>query len=230
MRRIAEHVMRVDIAILSEVPAALPESFEPLADDFWIIRAAEAHRKINTMICMRKGVFSEPAVETFFDQNGRVNPRVVGASSARVQKAGHFVHVIGVHLSGRGYDTGHIQQQLEGKINPLTILGGDFNADLRSDKNWSNIASAAPKLHAMLQEANELPSGLGTCNKQWLPFQAQVTKMYRRDFSMKDFLLAGSGFACSPVEGHVGTDRVLPDAEVPSEHAVLRCKVNIKMR
>lgn len=230
MERIVEHVMRTDIAILCEVPGTLPAAFEQLSEEFWIIRAAEAHPKVNTMICMRKRVFSEPALETFFDQNGRVNPRVVGAFSARVTKAGQFVHVIGVHLSGRSYDTGHTQQQLEGKIQPLTILGGDFNSDVRTDKQWSNIASNAPKLHAMLQEANELPSGVGTCNKQWLPFQAQVTKMYRRDFSMKDFLLAGSGFSCSEVEGHVDTDRVLPDAEVPSEHAVLRFKCNIKMR
>merc|ERR1712039_203153 len=112
-------------------------------------------------------------------------------------------------------------QHLEAKLQPNTILVGDFNVDLRRKTVTSVTPEKFPNLAKMLSQAQRLPSHLGTNNKQRSAFQAQVSKMFLQDFSMKDFALLGEAFCPAPLEGLISRTHSLPDAECPSDHAPL---------
>merc|ERR1712203_627130 len=85
---------------------------------------------------------------------------------------------------------------------------------------WT-MASGFPNLRLMIESASNLPSNLGTTNKQRSLFQAQVSKMLVQEFSMKDFLFVGSEFLEPKLHGLILRSRRIPDGQCPSDHAYI---------
>merc|ERR1712048_683832 len=169
------------------------------------------------VILAKRSVFEEPQRFDFLLRDGSVNPRIVGCSLKRCID-GTCLDVIGVHLSGKGYDVSLAVEQIEAKLSPSTILGGDFNFDLRRTKDF---AAEAPKFQALMRQTDDLPKNAGTTGKERSPFQAQTSKIFMKEFAMKDFLFAGSSFDRGDLSGLIPRSRCLPDAKIPSDHSLL---------
>lgn len=221
LRLIADRVRAADIAVLTEVPA---EGLGGL-EEFWAVSAAPTAEEVQpistlcTFIFARKDLFTEPVVHTF-SSGGRLSTRTVGCTLTRRSDA-RWLRVIGVHLAGRGGDEEGVMPRIEAMLAPSAVLAGDFNVDLRKrSPPWASRAEH-PRLARLLEQASNIPLSLGTCNKQRSPFQAQVSKMFLPDFSMKDFAFLGDCFCPSALGCLLSRSETLPSKTIPSDHAPL---------
>lgn len=221
---VTQRVQEADITVLTEAPAkGLLENFE---NDFHIVRASSdtEHVKNYTVILARKEKFHEPVPEYFEAKAGTeetedgINPRIVGCK-LKCLDGGKEVHVIGVHFPPKHYDTEFTVPKIEERITSHTIIMGDFNLDLRRQRLKGVHQKETPKFCKLIEQAKQVPTDVGSCNKQRSPFQAQVSKMFIRDFSMKDYVLLGESFEPVDLEGTISRTRTLPDREMPSDHS-----------
>jgi endonuclease/exonuclease/phosphatase family metal-dependent hydrolase len=217
MQKVVSRIQQSDIAVLTEVPRQGLQGLE----DFWVVspRDLAVDRHLNTVVLARKDLFHEPQRQDILDADGRINPRTVGCMLV-TKASSKEIHIIGAHLAGKGSDKKYIAGVLEPLLRPETVLAGDFNVDLRVKPLLPDMVSY-PRLQQFLHQAEHLPRHLGTSNKQRSPFQAQVSKMFLQDFSMKDFVFLGENFKSTQLHGLVPRTRTLPDAGVPSDHAPL---------
>jgi endonuclease/exonuclease/phosphatase family metal-dependent hydrolase len=216
MAEVAERVNQYDVAILMEVP----EAGLPGLDDFHVVRghAAAKDATMNTVVFARKSLYDVPQAQDFYIEGLDPQPRI---AECTLKSAKGELHVLGVHLSGKGYEGAQVAPAMNERIKPNTILAGDFNVDLRKGEGkWTDL-SACPKLRALVAQAEKLPADQGSTNKERSCFQAQVSKMFMQDFSMKDFLFVGEGLETTPVEGLVQRSQLLPDITCPSDHCPL---------
>lgn len=222
MLRIEQRCHDADIVILVEAPRELNTGFE----DFWIVRSSATTTQLNTVILARRAMFDEPVQQDFSRcAEGAANARVVGCTLRR-KTDGQELKVIGVHLSVKGYDTKHIAKELDRAITPRTILGGDFNIDLRKGKctDWDHL----PRLKALCEQAKDIPVDLGSTSKERSPFQAQISKMFLPEFSLKDYLLTAENLFVTRRRGMIYRSQRLPDCDTPSDHAPITAQMRFQ--
>jgi len=229
MMKVFHCVKEYDIAVLLEVPPLeiLNHQHEHVVQDkFWIIMANSTAPQ-NTVIFARKDIFKEPRRQDFYTLDGKVAHRVIGCTLMTCDGSKE-IHVCGVHLSGKGYDSAHMMEQIESAgLGPNTILLGDFNHDLRTQTpSWLDSAQL-PQIAALLDQAKDMPKGTGTTHKQRSPFQAQISKIFYHDYGMKDFVFLGSGFGSTEIHGLLPPDCILPNQHIPSDHAPLTCQLRV---
>merc|ERR1712137_231441 len=104
-------------------------------EDFWVVRPAQTNSAqtfdgMNTMVLARKSIFLEPVPQDFQDEKGHISSRVVGCM-LETRNGGRKIHVVGLHLAGKGVYMDHWVRTLEDIIQPDTVLAGDFNVDIR---------------------------------------------------------------------------------------------------
>merc|ERR1712048_1243774 len=150
----------------------------------------------------------------------QVDPRIVGCTLTPKSGAKE-IHILGVHFSGKGHELDEIAMRLEPTIRPDTVLLGDFNQDLRKKLTKWASPKVAPSLAKLVEQAKRQPNHLATTNKQRSPFQAQVSKMFLQDFSMKDYAFLGERFCETELHGPITRTELLPNPDVPSDHAPL---------
>merc|ERR1712061_617438 len=99
---------------MGEVP---PAGLPSLEEDFWVVRPLETSQHMNTMILVRKQLFCEPSRQDFKDEKNEFSSRVIGCTFFK-RDASQQIHVIGVHLAGKGVDVAHWTQQLDAVLRP----------------------------------------------------------------------------------------------------------------
>eukprot|EP00931_Biecheleriopsis_adriatica_P010711 TRINITY_DN11177_c0_g3_i1.p1 TRINITY_DN11177_c0_g3~~TRINITY_DN11177_c0_g3_i1.p1 ORF type:complete len:1542 (-),score=309.17 TRINITY_DN11177_c0_g3_i1:132-4757(-) len=222
---------KADVAMLHEIP--FTQELGMFSEHFYEIRhRPKEHERqpgdFGSAILVRKSKFVAPVeadCNKFVDETGNVNYRLVDCRlKLNVIADDVELHVIGLHLPGRGKRIEeHIAKQVEGAIRANTIaIAGDFNLDLRNNDKALKGMEAFPKFLKFLQQGKKQEKHLASTCKERMPFQAQVTKMFKKDVAMKDYMLWGDGFhGRFEVQGYVDEKTRLPSADVPSDHAPL---------
>lgn len=98
-------------------------------------------------------------------------------------------------------------------------------------KKYSQLAdSDASRVQQFLERNKGFwpPAEYGSCNKCRTAFQAQVTKIDRPDFSLKDYVLAGPGFQADDMQGLLGANERLPNERCPADHALVVSEIWLK--
>jgi hypothetical protein len=232
MDMVMKRIKGADIAVLIEVPA--DEKALPVEEkEFHRIMAPkdEGSSPLNTVILARKELFKSAKVHTYTDSGGRINHRVIGCTltphgDASSKNPAEDIHVLGVHLSGKGHDGEYMASKIENTLRPETILLGDFNTDLRMGvPKWVD-PKMMPQLWELVGQAKQQYKHLASTNKQRSPFQAQVSKMFLQDFSMKDFVFLGNSYRPAYLDGLINRQELLPNREIPSDHTPLEFELS----
>eukprot|EP00931_Biecheleriopsis_adriatica_P101767 TRINITY_DN76848_c0_g1_i1.p1 TRINITY_DN76848_c0_g1~~TRINITY_DN76848_c0_g1_i1.p1 ORF type:complete len:542 (-),score=118.17 TRINITY_DN76848_c0_g1_i1:225-1811(-) len=220
---------KADVAILHEIP--FRQDLDMFHDDFYEVRRRppsndQRSGDFGSAIIVRKSKFREPLMadaDEFFDGEGNADYRMVGCK-LQIEAEDIKVHVLGLHLPSRGKSIDeNVAKQVEAAIHPNTIaIAGDFNIDFRSNEKAFRSMEKFPKFLEFLQQAKGMDKDLASTCKERLPFQAQITKAFKKDIAMKDYILLGEGLhGHFEVEGYVDQHTRLPSAHVPSDHAPL---------
>jgi len=215
MAKVVQKFSQCDIAVLLEIPSKLIPGLE----DFHVVHSPKMEKALNTIIIARRTKFECPDRIEFTKSSGDLNPRIIGCNLVSRDRTWQ-AQVIGVHVSGKGYEKEFVATQLEEVIHAGTIMAGDFNTDLRRRGVFEDLTTR-PKLAKLLEQAAKLPLNKGTSNKTRSSFQAQVSKIRSPDFTMKDFVFVGEKFEEPIMTGWIDRHRRIPDAECPSDHAYL---------
>jgi len=217
MNLVVDKIKQADIAVLVETPAeGIPGLDE---QEFWTVRASSQGSFLNTVILARRSLFKQPNPQLFYTGD-QVDHRMIGCTLVP-QDGSREIHVLGIHSSGKGHELDISVKKLEKAIRPDTVLLGDFNMDLSKKAGpWGNYKHV-PSLAKLVEQAKYQPKHLATTNKQRSPFQAQLSKMFMQDFSMKDFAFLGERFCHTKLHGPITRQQLLPNAETPSDHTPL---------
>lgn len=237
-----------DILVLAEFPVGDHELVTKLSGIYHVCRppfVASGHEEPHvTAVLAKKALFEEPKLELLDDPTkaGQKSHRIVGCELKR-KGLKESVHVLGVHLPASGHNLDKCYELLAKQIRENTVaIAGDFNVDIRTKKTKEKIQKY-PELWNFVQAGlTKLPEkdGVTTC-KQRTPYQAQVTKMFLEDKSMKLFLLLRPELAEAEGPDHVkgfmfepGTTKAvtknklrnLPSKGLPSDH----CPIWVKLK
>jgi endonuclease/exonuclease/phosphatase family metal-dependent hydrolase len=217
LEKIAKRIKEYDIAVLIEAPSNAQATLDFPDDKFHKVMSGGG--SLNTWIIAKREKFKLAKKHDYIDSDGQVSNRVIGCTLTTHED--EEIHVIAVHFSGKGYDLEHMARKIEKTIRRETILLGDFNMDLRRGIPKRVDLSFAPKFEQLVGQAKQQNKNLGTTNKRRSPFQAQVSKMFSPDFSMKDYVFLGDAYAPTDLSGPINQQHPLPSPEIPSDHAPL---------
>jgi hypothetical protein len=221
LKKVEEKIREHDLAVLIEMPGNAQETIDFPEDQF--IKVSTDGGSLNTWIVAKRSKFKKHTPYDYVDADGKVSSRVIGCTFTTNDDK--EIHVIAVHLSGKGYDLEFMVRKIEKTIRRETILLGDFNMDLRNGFPKRQDLSFAPKFTKLVGQAKQQHKNLGTTNKQRSPFQAQVSKMFLPDFSMKDYVFLGDAYSPTELHGPINRQHPLPNQEIPSDHAPLSFEV-----